>query len=54
MKDALLEGTHQTTILAGDSPDAYNDVEAPAGSCPTRRWWHSSDDSLTVVQMSMN
>jgi len=27
MKDALLEGTHDAIILAGDSPDAYNDVK---------------------------
>jgi alpha-N-arabinofuranosidase len=29
LKDTLLEGTHEATILSGDSPDAYNDVENP-------------------------
>jgi alpha-N-arabinofuranosidase len=29
MKDILVDGTHSATVLTGDSPDAYNDVERP-------------------------
>jgi alpha-N-arabinofuranosidase len=29
LKDDALSGTHGATILSGDSPDAYNDVEHP-------------------------
>jgi hypothetical protein len=29
MKDTHLEGTYGATILAGDSPDAFNDIEHP-------------------------
>ena len=29
MKDTLLDGRYEATILAGDSPDAFNDVEHP-------------------------
>ena len=29
MKDGFLEGTYEATILTGDSPDAYNDVQHP-------------------------
>jgi len=36
MKDAALEGTFQATILAGDSPDAYNDIEAPDRVIPEK------------------
>jgi alpha-N-arabinofuranosidase len=36
MKDALLEGTHDAIILAGDSPDAYNDVEHPNRVVPEK------------------
>jgi len=37
MKDALLEGTYEAIILAGDSPDAYNDVENPNRVMPDKR-----------------
>jgi len=36
MKDTLLEGAHDATILAGDSPDAYNDVEHPNRVVPEK------------------
>jgi alpha-N-arabinofuranosidase len=36
MKDAPLAGTHEATVLAGDSPDAYNDVEHPDRVVPQK------------------
>jgi alpha-L-arabinofuranosidase len=36
MKDVLLEGRYQATILAGDSPDAFNDIEHPNRIMPER------------------
>jgi alpha-N-arabinofuranosidase len=36
MKDTLLEGRYEATILAGDSPDAFNDVEHPNRVVPER------------------
>ncbi|MCY2952541.1 MAG: hypothetical protein NTU53_11270 [Planctomycetota bacterium] len=36
MKDALLEGKHEAIVLAGDSPDAFNDVEHPNRVVPER------------------
>ena len=29
LKDILLDGTFDATVLAGDSPDAYNSIENP-------------------------
>jgi len=36
MKDVLLEGTFEAKTLSGDSPDAYNDVEAPDRVLPEK------------------
>jgi len=36
MKDALLEGTYEATILAGESPAAFNDVEHPNSVRPEK------------------
>ncbi len=36
MKDALLDGRYDATILAGDSPEAYNDVENPNRVVPQK------------------
>jgi len=36
MKDALIKGTHDATILRDDSPDAYNDVEDPSRVVPEK------------------
>lgn len=36
MEDDPLEGTYEATILAGDSPDAYNDVEHPDRVVPEK------------------
>jgi alpha-N-arabinofuranosidase len=56
--DRLLEGTYDATILAGDSPDAFNDVEHPTRVVPkkTRLTFdsglvHLPAHSLTVVQV---
>jgi len=35
-KDAPLEGTYSTSLLAGDSPDAYNDIEPPDREVPEK------------------
>ena len=37
MKDVLLEGTYEATILAGDSPEAYNDIDHPDRVVPEKR-----------------
>jgi alpha-N-arabinofuranosidase len=36
MKDALIDGRYEATILAGDSPEAFNDVEHPNRVVPER------------------
>jgi alpha-N-arabinofuranosidase len=36
MKGAPLDGTFNSTILAGDSPDAYNDIEHPNRVAPVK------------------
>lgn len=36
MKDTLLDGRYEATILAGASPDAFNDVQHPNRVVPTR------------------
>ena len=36
MKDLLLEGDYEATVLAGDSPDAFNDIEHPDRVLPRR------------------
>jgi len=36
MKDTLLDGRYEATILAGDSPEAFNDVEHPNRVVPER------------------
>jgi alpha-N-arabinofuranosidase len=35
--DRSLDGTFDATILAGDSPEAYNDVEQPGRIVPERK-----------------
>jgi len=37
MKDSLLDGDYGATVLAGDSPDAYNDVVRPNRVVPEKR-----------------
>ncbi|UCD52368.1 MAG: hypothetical protein JSW27_06970 [Phycisphaerales bacterium] len=36
IRDVPLEGLYQTTMLSGDSPDAYNDIEHPNRVAPER------------------
>ena len=36
MKDMPLEGDYETTVLAGDSPDAFNDIEHPDRVVPRK------------------
>ena len=36
MKGVPVKGEYAATVLAGDSPDAYNDVEHPARVVPAR------------------
>ncbi len=37
MKDTLLEGAFEATVLSGDSPEAYNDIENPHRVIPETR-----------------
>ena len=37
MKERLLEGDYAATVLDGDSPDAYNDIEHPDRVVPEKR-----------------
>ena len=36
MKDSPLDGNFQALVLAGDSPDAYNDIEHPDRVVPLK------------------
>ena len=36
LMNVFLEGTYEATILVGDSPDAYNDVEHPERVVPEK------------------
>jgi len=60
MKDVLLEGTYEATILAGDSPEAYNDIDHPERVVPEKRQLVFRDGvvnlpphSLTIVKVSV-
>jgi len=60
MKGALLEGMHDATILAGDSPDAYNDIEHPNRVVPEKTQLAFNKGtvalpphSLTVIKISV-
>ena len=59
MKDTLLEGAYPATILTGDSPDAYNDIEHPDRVVPKKMQLTFKDGvvdlpphSLTIVTVS--
>lgn len=43
MRDRLLDGDHPALVLAGDSPEAFNDIENPNRVTPQRT-------TLTFVQ----
>ncbi len=36
MKDRLLDGTYTATVLSGDSPDSYNDIDHPDRVAPQK------------------
>ncbi len=61
MKEAPLDGTYSATLLAGDSPEAYNDVEHPTRVAPTKTritfnkgMVRLAPHSLTVVRVPVN
>jgi alpha-N-arabinofuranosidase len=58
--DKPLEGSYPATVLAGDSPDAYNDIEDPTRVAPQRLKLrfskgvvHLPPHSLTVVRIKL-
>ena len=60
MKDTLLKGAHRATILAGDSPDAFNDVKHPNRVAPVKKQLVFSKGvaslpphSLTIVKVTV-
>lgn len=53
MTDTLLEGTYAATILAGDSPDAYNDVRHPDRVVPERRQLTFSQGVVNLLPHSL-
>ncbi|HUX17374.1 MAG TPA: alpha-L-arabinofuranosidase C-terminal domain-containing protein, partial [Phycisphaerae bacterium] len=59
MKDVPLEGEYDATVLAGDSPEAYNDVEHPDRVVPektrltfTQGVVNLPPHSLTIVKVT--
>ena len=59
MKDTPLDGTYEATILAGDSPDAFNDVGQPDRVVPQKTPLafkngvaHLPPHSLTIVRIT--
>jgi len=60
-KGTPLSGTFQATVLAGDSPDAYNDVDSPNRVAPLQQALEFQEGStklpphsLTVLQVPMS
>jgi alpha-L-arabinofuranosidase len=60
MKDLLLEGTYKATVLAGDSPEAFNDLENPNRVTPqkttltfTKGAVNLPPHSLTIVKVPL-
>ena len=60
-KGTPLSGTFQATVLAGDSPDAYNDVDSPDRVAPLQQVLEFQEGatklpphSLTVLQVPMS
>lgn len=58
LKDTLLNGTFEATVPAGDSPDAYNDIENPHRVvCESKQLTFQKDvvklppHSLTIVKI---
>ena len=60
LKDRLLEGDYKASVLAGDSPDSYNDLENPNRVVPERTklsfakgMVHLPAHSLTIVKVRL-
>ena len=58
MKDSLPDGMYNATVLAGDAPDAYNDIDNPDRVVPEKTQVEVKDSvvnlpphSLTIVEM---
>ena len=61
MKDAPVDGTYAATILAGDYPEAYNEIEHPARVVPEKTQVTFkkgvvtlAPHSLTIVKLPAN
>lgn len=61
LKGTMLDGAFEATVLAGDSPDAYNDIENPNRVVPESRQlkFHNNvaklpPHSLTIVRIQCN
>ena len=60
MKDRLIDGKYAATVLAGDSPDSFNDVEHPNRVTPrkmalsfTNGAGNLPPHSLTIVKVPL-
>jgi alpha-N-arabinofuranosidase len=60
MKDRMLEGEYAATVLAGDSPDSFNDIEHPDRVTPqkttltfTKGVVNLPPHSLTIVKVAL-
>jgi len=60
MKDQILDGKYAATILAGDSSDAFNDIEHPNRVTPqkmtltfTKGVVNLPPHSLTIVKVTL-
>jgi len=53
MKDAPLEGRYDAVLLAGDSPEAYNDVEHPDRVAPVRTQLTLEKESVELPPHSL-
>jgi alpha-N-arabinofuranosidase len=54
LKDKTVEGAFEATILAGDSPDAYNDIEHPERVAPERKELCFRDGTTTLPPHSLS
>jgi alpha-N-arabinofuranosidase len=60
MQDPIPDGSHEAIVLAGDSPDSYNDIEHPERVVPRRTTLvfangvvHLPPHSLSIVRLTM-
>jgi alpha-L-arabinofuranosidase len=52
--DHVLSGSHRVTTLSGDSPDGYNDVDAPDRVVPVSRECAFEQGRITLAPHSIN